>query len=78
MDWSKPAKLLERQDGGSEMFFEFNEVASDTLQTLVTRVTAMPAAERARMVIDAGTAGTFNVGEIVALAARDDFPAPPV
>lgn len=75
MDWSKPAKLLERQDGGSEMFFEFRELATDTLQALVTRVAAMPAAERARLVIDAGTAGTFNVGEIVGLAGRSDFPA---
>lgn len=74
MDWSKPAKLIERQDDGSEMFFEFRELASDTLQALVTRVATMPASERARMVIDAGTAGTFNVGEIVALAARSDFP----
>lgn len=74
MDWLKPAKLLERQDEGSEMFFEFRELGSDTLYALVSRVVAMPAAERARMVIDAGTAGTFNVGEIVALAARQDFP----
>lgn len=74
MDWSKHAKLIERQDGGSEMFFEFRELESGTLQALVARVAAMPAPERARMVIDAGTAGTFNVGEIVALAARNDFP----
>ncbi len=75
VDWSAPAKLLERRDGGSDLYFEFTELRSAPLAELVAHVAVMPASERARLVIDAGPAGTFNNGDILAFAARDDFPA---
>lgn len=73
-DWSAPAKLIERDDGGSEMFFHFEEVGTGTLAELVARVAAMTPQQRARLVIDAGAAGTVNVPQIMDLAARPDFP----
>jgi hypothetical protein len=73
-DWNAPAKLIERDDSGSEMTYDFHERASGTLGELVAKVAAMTAHERARMVIDAGTLGTINVGQIVEMARRDDFP----
>jgi hypothetical protein len=73
-DWNAPAKLIERDDSGSEMTYDFHERAAGTLGELVARVVAMTAHERARMVIDAGAQGTINVGQIIEMAARDDFP----
>lgn len=74
VDWSAQAKLLERQDGGSDLYYEFTQLRGAPLSELVADVAAMPAADRARMVIDAGPGGTLNVGDILALAARDDYP----
>jgi hypothetical protein len=73
-DWNAPAKLIERGDSGSEMTYDFHERGAGTLGELVAKVAAMNAHERARMVIDAGMQGTINVGQIIELAARDDFP----
>ena len=73
-DWNAPAKLIERDDSGSEMSYDFHERATGTLAALAAQVAAMTAHERARMVIDAGVLGTINVGQIVELAGRDDFP----
>lgn len=56
------------------MYVGFNALQSGSLAELVRVVAAMPTTERARLVIDAGPAGTFNVGDILALANRDDFP----
>ncbi|MFM9852801.1 MAG: hypothetical protein ACKVOJ_08370 [Sphingomonadaceae bacterium] len=74
IDWTVPAKLLARDDAGSEMFYEFRDVGSGSLAALVAKVMAMDAQDRARVVIDAGAVGTFNIGQIVELAARGDFP----
>ena len=74
-NWNAPAKLIERDDSGSERDFDFHERAVGPLAELVRRVAAMSVSERARVLIDAGPAGTLNVGEIMALAAREDFPA---
>jgi hypothetical protein len=73
-DWTAPAKLIERTDDGSEMSFEFEERGRGTLADLVTQVCGMGAAERARVVIDAGAQGTFNVGQILAMRDQDGFP----
>jgi hypothetical protein len=75
IDWNGVAKLLERQDGGSELYVEFRELSVAPLVELVGRVVEMDPAERARMVIDAGSAGMFSQAEIFALAGRADFPA---
>lgn len=73
-DWNAPAKLIERDDSGSELTYDFHERAVGTLGELVGKVAAMSAHERARLVIDAGAQGTINVVQIIELAARDDFP----
>ncbi|MFM2100241.1 MAG: hypothetical protein RLZZ366_1780 [Pseudomonadota bacterium] len=75
VDWNAPAKLIERDDDGSELAFHFTELKSGSLSSLVGEVMAMPTMARARVLIDAAGQGTFNVGDIVGLAARDDFPA---
>ncbi len=74
IDWSAPAKLIERDDAGSEMSYDFHERRSGTLGDLVRAVAAMPPAERTRLVIDAGAQGTLNVAQIMVLAAREDSP----
>ncbi|AYJ87529.1 hypothetical protein D3Y57_18425 [Sphingomonas paeninsulae] len=73
-DWNAEAKLIERDDMGSEMAYDFHERATGTLGELIAKVGAMSPHERARMVIDAGSQGTINVAQIVELAGRDDFP----
>ena len=75
MNWDAPATLLERDDGGSEMYFEFREVRKAGLGDVIGDVLTMSAMERARVVIDAGAIGTFNIGEILKLAERPDFPS---
>jgi hypothetical protein len=74
IDWTVTAKLLERDDSGSDMDIHFAQRREADLATLVADVAAMAPADRARMVIDAGARGMLTVGDIVALAARDDFP----
>jgi hypothetical protein len=75
IDWTIRAKLLERQDGGSDMYFDFTQVNEGTLAPLVKEVAGLPSEQRARIVIDAGPLGTLGLTEILALANRDDFPS---
>jgi hypothetical protein len=74
IDWNTPAKLLERDDAGSELFYEFKEVSAASLAALISHVSALDTASRARMVIDAGAAGTFAEDQILEMAERGDFP----
>ena len=73
IDWSAPSKLLQRDDAGSDLHFEFKQIGVGSLGGLVSQVMALDATARARVIIDAGIVGTFNVGQIVELAARPDF-----
>lgn len=73
VDWNAAATLHERDDDGSEMHFNFREVKKGRLGELVREVAAMPAADRARLVIDVVGGGTMNVGQIMDLAAREDL-----
>ncbi len=73
MDWGALARLLEREDGGSDMYVEFKERGAGTLGDLIDQVIALPAIDRARLVIDAGAQGMLNMGDIMALAERTDF-----
>jgi hypothetical protein len=73
-DWNAPAKLIERTDDGSDMSFEFEERGQGTLADLVRQVCGMGAHERARVVIDAGGQGTFNIGQILSMRNEDGFP----
>ncbi len=73
IDWDASATLLERDDSGSDLHYHFRTVEKSTLGALVRKVAAMSANDRARLVIDSG-GGTINVGEIMALAQREDLP----
>ena len=73
IDWTASATLHERDDGGSDLHYDFRTIAKGPLSELVRRVAGLPVAERARLVIDSGS-GTLNVGEIMALAQREDLP----
>lgn len=72
-DWNAAATLIERDDGGSELHYNFREVRKGRLGDLVREVAAMPAVERARLVIDIAGGETINVGQIMELAGRDDL-----
>lgn len=74
IDWQATATMLERDDSGSDRDIDFRIVAKAPLAVLVAQVMAMQPAERARIVIDRGVAGTIAFNDIVALAARSDFP----
>ena len=56
------------------MHYNFEVLANGTLCELVRRVAAMPAAERARVVIDVTGGKSLNVSEILDLAAQEDLP----
>jgi hypothetical protein len=74
IDWSREAKLLERDDSGSDWDVDFKLVAAAPLSVLVAKVVAMAPANRARVIIDRGIDGTIAYADIIALAARADFP----
>jgi hypothetical protein len=73
VDWNAAATLIERDDGGSELHYNFRELRKGQLGDLVREVAAMPAPERARVVIDIAGGETINVGQIMDLAARADL-----
>jgi hypothetical protein len=74
MNWDAPSRLLERDDSGSDMYVEFKERDIGPLSALIGQVAVLPATERARLVIDAGAQGMFNMGDIMALSERADYP----
>ncbi len=75
IQWDTPAKLLERDDDGSDMYFSFKTLTSGTLAELVAHVMALPSDQRDRLVIDAVGVGSLNIHDVGELAARADFPA---
>ncbi|MGH6786943.1 MAG: hypothetical protein ACREBO_08930 [Novosphingobium sp.] len=74
IDWNAPATLHERDDRGSDLHYHFKTLRQASLGDLVREVAAMGAAERARLVIDFAGGRSLNVGEILALAEREDLP----
>ena len=74
IDWNAPATLTERDDSGSDLHYHFRKLREGLLGELVREVAAMPAAERARLVLEMPGGKTMNVGEIIALAQREDLP----
>lgn len=74
VNWHAPARLIERTDDGSDMQFDFRTLEAGALHILVALVAGLDPPTRARMLIDCGSAGMLTVSEIMALAARDDFP----
>ena len=74
INWNAPARLLEREDGGSDLYVDFRERGAGSVCLLVAQVLELPANQRARMVIDAGAQGMFNMTDIMALSERADYP----
>ena len=74
IDWNAPATLTERDDGGSDLHYHFRKLRDGPLAELVREVAAMPAATRARLVLEMAGGKTLNVGEIISLAGREDLP----
>lgn len=73
VNWDAPARLHERNDGGSDMFYDFKTLKSGSLAELIVHVMALPTEDRQRVVIDSAS-GSINIQDIAALAARPDFP----
>jgi hypothetical protein len=74
IDWAAPAKLFERDDSGSERDYDFHERGTGTVGALIASVAAMTVDARGRLLIDAGPIGTFNIGQIIEMSMRPDFP----
>ena len=74
IDWSVPATLTVRDDSGSDLHYHFRKLRDGSLGELVRAVAAMPSAENARLVLEVPGGKTLNVGEILALAQREDLP----
>lgn len=74
VDWMAPARLIERKDDGSDLYFDFAPIGEGSLVALVRDVMARGSGDRQRIVIDAGALGMLNIGQIVELSERDDFP----
>ena len=74
IDWSVAATLSERDDSGSDLHYHFRKLRDGSLGELVRAVAAMPTAENARLVLEVPGGKTLNVGEILALAQREDLP----
>ena len=74
IDWQSAATLHSRDDGGSDLHYDFRELKKGALGELVRHVAAMPSAERARVVIDVSGGSTLDVAQILTLAQREDLP----
>lgn len=74
IDWDSIATLQQRDDAGSDMFVEFKHIGDGSLAEMIGRVMQMPPHDRARVVLDAKGLGMLDVGQIVELSRRPDFP----
>lgn len=74
LDWSAPATLHSRDDGGSDMHYDFRELRRGPLSELIRHVAELPPADRARVVIEVAGGATLDVAEILNLAQREDLP----
>jgi hypothetical protein len=70
-DWDAQATLRERDDGGSELQYNFAVLAKGSLREMVALVVAMEAAQRARVVIEVPGGKSLNIGEILELSAKE-------
>ena len=68
LDWDAEATLHERDDDGSELQYNFTELATGPLRDIVARVAAMDSAQRARLVVAVSGGQSLAVSEILALA----------
>ncbi len=70
-DWEAQATLRERDDGGSDLQYNFTVLKTGALREMVAHVVAMEAAQRARVVIEVAGGRSLNVTEILELAAKE-------
>ena len=70
-DWDAQATLRERDDGGSDLQYNFAVLKTGALREMVAHVVAMEAAQRARVVIEVAGGRSLNVTEILELAAKE-------
>lgn len=71
VDLQAEGTLHERDDGGSEMQYNFSVVQKGSIAELLRSVVAMTAEQRARLVLDVPGGRSLNVGEMLALAERE-------
>lgn len=71
LDWDAQATLRERDDGGSDLQYNFAVLKTGSLREMVAYVVAMEAAQRARVVIEVAGGRSLNLGEILELAAKE-------
>ena len=74
IDWNAPATLHARDDGGSDMHYDFRTVRKGSLGEMVRDVASMTSDSRARLVIEVAGGRTLGVGEILELAKSEDLP----
>jgi hypothetical protein len=74
VDWNAKATLQQRDDSGSDMFYGFETIGEGPLAQMVAQVMAMPLHDRARIVLDAVGMGMLNIGQVVELSRREDYP----
>ena len=74
VDWKARAVLQQREDSGSDMFYGFETIGEGSLSDMVRQAMAMPPHDRARIVLDVAGMGMLNVGQVVELSQRDDYP----
>lgn len=70
-DWDAQATLHERDDGGSELQYNFAVLAKGSLRAMVAHVVAMEPAQRARVVIEVAGGKSMGLGDILELAAKE-------
>lgn len=68
LDWDAEATLHERDDDGSELQYNFTELATAPLRDIVAQVAAMDSAQRARLVVAVSGGQSLAVSEVLALA----------
>lgn len=71
IDWDAEATLHERDDHGSELHYNFTELAKGRLRDVVAEVAAMDSTKRARLVIAVAGGQSLGVSEILQLAQQE-------
>lgn len=73
VEWSDFSELHEKSDGGG-LFSGLKAIRQGTLADLVHFVVSLPEEERAQYVIEKSGDHRLEIGEILALARRADYP----
>ncbi|WP_066553834.1 hypothetical protein [Croceicoccus bisphenolivorans] len=75
-DWNDHASLHRRAEGqSSDMLRGLNVIREGTFAEMIRFVKMLPESDRTGLVIQKSGDRVFTLGEIEALARRDDFPA---